>query len=164
MKIVYRCYGRAHSSVVASAIHLGRLRPDKKPTYRELCNLKFFDATEQWDIGIPTFMGRDEKGREVFTLGLGTQRPLGQTALESLAEALGCSMYDVVMVDTLGTINWSSRIGGFLSRALKLVPIGRPLVASGIRGSFGRLASLVEGVKRELERIDKEESHLRYRR
>lgn len=162
MKLVYICFGRAHSSVVSAAIHLGRLSTDRVPSLKELTGLKYFDRSESKDIAVPTFVGVDESGVQVFILGLNGHRVLGQTAIEGLRDVLGGSQYDVILVDTLGEINWICRIGGFLSRRLKWVGVGRPMVGVGIQRSFRRLAALVSGVKKELERIAQEESHLRH--
>lgn len=162
MKLVYICFGRAHSSVAAGAIHLKQLPHDRVPTIRELTDLKYFDRSESRDLGVPTYIGRDESGVHVFILGLGIYRTLGLSAIEGLRDALGGSQYDVLFVDTLGEINWMCRVGGFLSRRLKWVSVGRPLVGYGIQRSYGRLVALVDGVKKELERIEQEKSHLRH--
>jgi xylulokinase len=42
MKIIYHCYGGSHSSVLAAAIHTGRLNPERLPTGEELMALPYF--------------------------------------------------------------------------------------------------------------------------
>jgi len=153
MKIVYMCFGRAHSSVVASAIHLGYLDPQRKPTVQDLIKLPLFDTSEASDIGIPKFVGYDQEGCEVYILGLNGCRIPGQSAIESLAAILEVPSWEVLIVETLGAIGWLAKLGGFLSRQLHFVTIGRPIVAHGIIRCYGQLCELVESVKRELSII-----------
>jgi len=45
LKVIYHCYGGAHSSVTAANIHLGLLPRERTPGYRELISQKLFDHT-----------------------------------------------------------------------------------------------------------------------
>jgi len=150
MKVVYMCFGRAHSSVVASAIHLGHLDPQRTPTVSELINLPLFDVSEASDLGIPKLIGCDTEGRDIYIFGLNGCRVQGQSAIESLAEVLAVPSWEVLIVETLGAIGWLAKLGGFLSRQLHFVTIGRPIVAQGIIRSYDQLCELVESVKKEL--------------
>ncbi|HCX78095.1 MAG TPA: hypothetical protein DG577_01645, partial [Firmicutes bacterium] len=42
--MIYHCYGGAHSSVTAAAVHVGLLARDKTPSRLELVSLPYFDA------------------------------------------------------------------------------------------------------------------------
>lgn len=144
------CFGRAHSSVVAAAIHLGHLDPQKTPTVRELINLPLFDISEASDLGIPRFIGCDMEGYEIYIIGLNGCRVQGQSAIESLAEILAVPPWEILIVETLGAIGWLAKLGGFLSRQLHFVTVGRPIVAQGVIRSYDLLCELVESVKKEL--------------
>lgn len=147
------CFGRAHSSVVASAIHLGHLDPQRTPTVQELINLPLFDISEANDLGIPKFIGCDTEGCEIYIVGLNGCRVQGQSAIESLAAILAVPSREVLIVETLGAIGWLAKLGGFLSRQLHFVIVGRPIVAQGIIRSYDLLCELVESVKKELSII-----------
>lgn len=69
MKIIYNCYGGAHSSVTAAAIHLGWLPETRLPTARELLNLPYYDAQKGKDHGKIRFLGLDCLGNEIYIVG-----------------------------------------------------------------------------------------------
>ena len=52
-----------------------------------------------------------------------------------------------IIVNTLRAVNWQMRIGGFLSRRLGLVSLGRPLVARGARRAYPQLTKIVRATK-----------------
>ncbi|HBL35289.1 MAG TPA: hypothetical protein DDZ55_00610, partial [Firmicutes bacterium] len=59
MKIIYHCYGRAHSSVVASQLHLGNLPMVGPVTKEAIMAIPEFDLAEAADWGEPYLVGRD---------------------------------------------------------------------------------------------------------
>ena len=88
MKIIYCCYGSAHSSVIAAAIHLRKLPWDRLPTLAELVKQERFDRTENREIGTPFFMGRDGEGNEIYALGLGPDKVMIRRTIASLIKIL----------------------------------------------------------------------------
>ena len=78
MKVIYHCYGRAHSSVVASHLHLGTLPLDGPVLKEQILAIPEFDRAEAADFGEPYFVGQDEAGNEVYILGLNSQAPLAR--------------------------------------------------------------------------------------
>jgi len=148
-KIIYHCYGGAHSSVVAAAIHLGQLPADTLPTDADLMHLTLFDRQSKDGHGLLHFFGFDEQGRQVYCLGC---RNAGQTVeqvLLQVAEMLGVRK-ELVFVDTLHCVTLKMRIGGYLSRRWQLVRLGRPLVLAGTKEAFPDLVKLVQKVKSEV--------------
>jgi hypothetical protein len=155
MKIFYCCYGSAHSSVVAASIHLGLLPVERIPTSKEIEHLPHYDKTESFEIGTPFFMGRDEYDSEIFILGMASERKLIKKAILSFLKHLSLDTQDLMMIDALKNVNLLTKIGGFTSRRLGLVRIGRPLTIIGIQQKYRHFVKLVQGVKkRELEIID----------
>ncbi len=150
MKVIYTCYGGSHSSPVAAAIHLGRLDPDRIPTPKELMSLDLYDRTSADDHGRVIFLGRDEAENEIYVLGRGAAGSIAERALRSGLELAGAQDMPIRMVDTLVCVNVWMRIGGFLSRALGLVTLGRPLVIYGTQKAFPSLVALVMRVRRDL--------------
>lgn len=157
MKVVYHCYGSAHSSVTAAAIHLGMLPRERRPTDAELLAVPRFDRTKTSELGKPFFIGRDSAGREIYVLGRGPAARLVANCVESLGELLGTPPLAVVMVNALPSVSLVTTIGGTLSRGLGIVWPGRPLVLWGIRRCYGRFVQLVTETERLLSLVSPEE-------
>jgi hypothetical protein len=148
--LIYHCYGSAHSSVVAAAIHLGRLPTNRLPTSSEVLGLSDFDRARSEEIGTLFYKGVDEYGTKVYTIGLGRHWECGVRAIRSMLKEHHVS--DFHLVRALESITMLTKVGGALSRRYGMQAIGRPLAAWGIRRSYPRLLALVNGVKRELYR------------
>lgn len=148
MRIFYYCYGSAHSSVVAASIHLGFLPADRVPRPDEFRKLPHYDRTNSFEIGTPFFMGKDEYGSEIFIIGMTSQRELVKKAIVSFLKHSGVNTCDLMMVDTLRNVNLKTKIGGFMSRRLGLVKLGRPLTIQGIREKYFEFVQLVDSVKK----------------
>lgn len=144
MKVVYHCYGSAHSSVTAAAIHVGLLPRDRCPTPAELLAVPRFDRTLTRELGTPFFIGQDQAGREVYALGRGRAAKFVVNCVESLKELAGLPPLEILMVNALPRASLVTAVGGTLSRGLGLVWLGRPLATWGIRRGYARLVELVE--------------------
>ncbi|NLZ93585.1 MAG: DUF3189 family protein [Firmicutes bacterium] len=150
-RVIYHCYGGAHSSVVAAAIHLGKLNPEKIPTTTELLQLALFDRQTDEGHGQLHFFGFDEWQNQVYSVGC---RNVGETVekiLLGVAKILGVD-HELFFIDTLHCVSLKMRIGGYLSRRLGLIPLGRPLVVAGTKEAYANLAALVHQVKTEVSR------------
>ncbi len=142
-KIIYRCFGGAHSSVVAAAIHLGQLKSDSLPTDEELMNLTLFDRQGKDAHGQLHFLGFDEQGRHIYSVGCRNAGASVEKTLKEVAGLMGVAG-DLHFVDTLRCVNIKMRVGGYLSRRWGLIKLGRPLVLDGTRQAFPNLVKLVE--------------------
>jgi hypothetical protein len=152
MHIIYGCYGGAHSSPVAAAIHLGLLDRTRLPADSELMNLKLFDRRVAESQGCLTYLGTDSRGHKIHVLGRGPNGVIVERAIKSaLFNLAGWSREEVKFVDTLITVNLPMRIGGFLSRSLGFTAIGRPIVIHGTKKAFFNIVKLVEKVERNLD-------------
>lgn len=145
-KIIYHCYGGAHSSVVAAAIHLGKLDAKRIPKAEELLALTLFDRQTQDGHGQLHFFGFDEGNNEVYSVGCRNVGGVMEIFLTEIAQILGFTG-DLFFVDTLHCVGWLMRIGGYISRRLGLVSLGRPLVVEGTRAVYPQLVDLVQKVK-----------------
>ena len=155
MKIIYHCFGGSHSSVTAAAIHLGLLPTNRLPSFRELMALPHFDKTPGEVYGVIRFMGRTAEGDEVYTLGKKNLGSRLDQVFMGLAELLGVKD-QVAVVNTMHHVNVLMMAGGFLSRRLGLVSLGRPILVWGTRLAFPQLVQAVETVKNEMMRGEKE--------
>lgn len=151
-RVIYVCYGSAHSSVVAANLHLGRLPVTRRALPAELVAAPRFDQMPHREIGTLLEMGQDPEGHRVYALGLGSERDILGHAVVDLVTSLGLPSQSVLLVDALTGAHMTTRVGGFLSRRLGLVRVGRPLVVSGILHDYDRFLSLVQGVRQRLAR------------
>lgn len=150
MKIIYHCYGGSHSSVTSAGIHLGALKTDRRPTTEELLQLPYFDDTTPGDHGVLHFMGDDELGNQIFTVGKRNLREKFGHIIVGITGLLGLTEKDLIVVNALPCVNWPMKVGGFISRRLGLVWFGRPIVVWGTKLAFCRMVRLVSQVKQKV--------------
>lgn len=159
MKVIYSCYGGAHSSPVAAAIHLGKLPEERVPDAEALLQLPRFDRVDSEKHGLAELMGVDPRGHEVYVLGRGPAGESVERALFSGLHLAGSDPSHFLLVDTLTCVNLPMRVGGYLSRRLRWIAVGRPIVLWGTRRAYFRLVQLVQQTKRRLEALAREEEN-----
>ncbi|OPJ56739.1 DUF3189 family protein [Alkalithermobacter paradoxus] len=147
MNIIYHCVGGTHSSAIASAIHLKFLPEDSVPTKDEIMKLGYFDTMTKSDQGKIIYRGSDEFGNKVYTLSRQFNKNLVLNTLKDSYTLGGGNLNDVMLVDTMTTVNILMKIGGFSSRRLHLVSFGRPIVLKGAQLSYNNAIKLVRDVK-----------------
>jgi hypothetical protein len=86
-------------------------------------------------------------------MGMKGSSKIVERAIYSILDQEGIDRTELVLVDTLPYVNNTTRIGGFLSRGLGLVSIGRPLTIHGLQKSYWRFVDLVNNVKDRLSNI-----------
>jgi len=150
VNIIYHCYGSAHSSVIAAAIHLGRLPDSRVPGVREIMALPDFDRADDRHLGSLFYKGMDEKGFHVYTMGLGGQSAAALQTIKSILALAGADPESFHFVGALRCITLMTKVGGALSRRYGIRIIGRPIAAWGITRSYPTLVDLVKQVKRQL--------------
>ena len=150
MKFFYYCYGGAHSSVIAGWIHLNRLPSGQIPSVKEILAIPEFDRSDSGDFGRPCFLGKDEYDNEVFIIGLGGGPGLGLQTIYFVLERFG-DPSEWKFYNSLDSIGWLTKIGGFISKKLKITPLGKYLAALGIQKSYFNLVNLVRTAK-EIEK------------
>ncbi len=146
MNIIYHCFGGSHSSVTAAALHLGLLPRDRRPTLEELMAIPYFDNTDNSNFGSIRFMGVDEYENVVYILGKKSLGNRYSNVLHGTAETLGVGD-QILAVNTMPNVNWFMKIGGFISRRIGIVILGRPLVGIGTQQAYFALASLVDATR-----------------
>lgn len=151
MNIVYHCYGSAHSSVVAAAIHLGRLPTHRIPTPEEIIALADFDVARNDSLGHLFYKGKDEDGNNVFTIGMGKETELVKRSIQSLIRLSKKDERTFMFAEALPNINRVAKIGGALSRRYGIVGIGRRLAAKGICQSYEQLVEFVQETKKDIK-------------
>ncbi len=146
MKIFYFCYGRAHSSVIAGHIHLQTLPNNRIPTIKEILAIPEFDKSDYHDFGIPYFLGKDSHDNEIFIIGFANNDSLCLQTISFIIKQRS-NPNNWRFYNALEQVNWLTKFGGFFTQRLKLVTLGRYLVALGIRKSYWRLVKMVKSIK-----------------
>lgn len=149
LKIIYHCYGSAHSSVVAAAIHLNYLPKDRIPTRREIMNIPHYDRTMTRDLGTPFLVGVDEYGHEVYILGRKNAAYMVENLIKSVLAYYNHSPHEILLVNALERLSIITAIGGTLSRGFGLVRLGRPLTIWGIKNCYANFVTLVNTVQQQ---------------
>ncbi len=152
MRVFYYCYGSSHSSVVAGAIHTGRLPTDRIPRAAEVQGVRHFDQVRSAEHGTVFPAGRGPDGEDVFVVGLGPGRKVIRRAIASFLDLKGVPREDYLLVDALSRVNPLVHMGGVASRRFGLVGLGRPLVTLGIQLSYWSLVRLVRETQAEVSR------------
>lgn len=148
MDVVYHCYGGTHSSVLAAALHTGVIPHRQPPEAARLLALPFMDSQDGDACGQLYFFGTDENGHRVYILG---RRRNGEALALVLGGAAGEEAPDgLILVNAMVCVPLLLKIGGFLSRRLRLTRIGRPLVVAGLKKAYPCLCELVFRVKMEV--------------
>lgn len=146
MKIIYHCYGGTHSSVTAAGIHLGLLPRDRVPGPRELLDQSLFDRQKVDDLGRICRVGRDKMGNEIYVVGRRSRPNLLYNVTSGLSGLIGMDRDGLLLVDVSSYVNSSMKAGGFMSRRLGLVRLGRPIVTWGTLRNYEKLVAVVEEV------------------
>lgn len=146
MKIIYHCYGGAHSSVTAAAVHLDWLPTDRLPEKDELKGLPYFDRTTDADHGHVRFMGFDRYGNEIFILGRRNCTKVFENMAKGLVAVFGEPNDEYFFFNVMPYVNWKMVLGGYSSRRLGITIFGRPIILSGVLTSYWKIVSFVQRV------------------
>ena len=125
---------------------------DRPPRCRDFYRLvPYYDRITRGEHGKLIKIGTDVNGHEVFILG---RRNASQPVINIIKEFSRLSGVDpevYYFVDVVQLGNPFMVVGGFFSRGLGFVKLGRPLVSFGTRRAFQVLARLVRRTMADLE-------------
>lgn len=141
---VYYCYGGSHSSVTAAAIHVGLLNPRKIPSNQVILSLPYYDTQKGHDHGVLQFVGTDQNGCLVFSVGLETSALPVIKAVRNLLSIARLETRHLKFIETLSAVNFWMKIGGICSRLFGLKSMGRPMVLYGTKLAYYNIAALVK--------------------
>ena len=150
MKIIYYCFAGAHASVVAAAIHCGRLPAERVPTSEEFARLPYYDRTPPELVGRPYFMGPDEFGNSIYFIGFWSQRRQLADALTTFLASGGIPRSEYILQDAFPLINFSTKLGGLLSKRYRLTGFGRRITIWGLQRQYPQFVALVTDLKQRL--------------
>jgi hypothetical protein len=151
LKVVYHCFGGAHASPTAAAIHLKIIDSHRIPAWSDFKKIPYFDQITNLDHGQLIKIGDDHLGNEVFILARRNSAPVALNLIREVTRMTGGDPAQYHFVDCVQLHNLFMVTGGFSSRGLGFVRFGRPLVIFGTRLSFKVLASIVQKTIEYLE-------------
>ena len=96
-------------------------------------------------------VGRDSAGNEVYIFGRRKDADLAINAVLSACRFIGQCEVEFMFVDVSKRVNWLMRIGGFLSRGLRMVQLGRPIVVKGTQIAYPSIAQLVDKTRQSIQ-------------
>ena len=152
MKLVYHCFGGAHTSITCASIHLNYLPKDKIPTERDFRSIPFYDEMESHRVGTALFMGKDELGFDVYVWGMKGGKSLVIPSIRSYINQSNPKRNEILFVNALANLHPLTSIGGITSRRLGLVSIGRAMTIRGIIITYPAFVDLVARVKENLRK------------
>ncbi|WP_330602824.1 DUF3189 family protein [Anaerosolibacter carboniphilus] len=147
---MYHCVGGSHSSTTAAAIHLGLLPMEYIPDRHDFLGVPFYDTLEKCDRGKIILRGIDEKGHKIYTLSRQFSPHLVIPAIQDMWRVLEQQEDDLMIVNTLPTVNTLMKIGGFSSRRLQWVRFGRPIVIKGTQSTYMNIVKVVRQIKEKI--------------
>jgi len=150
MRVIYYCYGSAHSSILAAAIHLGKLPMNRVPDYTEILKLDDFDIARDDSLGHIFYKGQDDKGHEVYTLGMGPETHIVKRSLLSMIEHSSVPMNQFIFAQALPQLHPIGKVGGALSRRYGFEKIGRFLAAKGACYTYFEMVQFVKDTKQKI--------------
>lgn len=150
MKIVYHCYGGAHASPTAAAIHLGLFPPNRWPKFADFKKIQYFDRMTWTEHGKLVKVGVDILGNEVYVLGRRNSPRLIIGLIREFIRLTGGNPDEYYFVNCMQKLNLFMVTGGFSSRGLGLVKFGRPIVTFGTLISYPILAAIVHRTIQEV--------------
>ena len=151
MKIVYHCFGGAHASPTAAAIHLGILPQDRWSGMKELLRTPHFDQLTGPEHGKLIKAGVDPMGHEVYFLARRNNPRLVINLIKEFTRLKGENPDEYLFVNCMQTFNLLMVVGGYSSRALGWINVGRPVVALGTVFSYTILVSIVRRTIQQLK-------------
>lgn len=135
---------------MASAIHCRLLPDDRIPEYDELIALPHYDKTQPEFIGRLYYIGLDEYGNNVYCMGMWNQRDNLKQVLTSVLHLAEVQSDEFFLQDAFPLITFSTKMGGALSKRMKLTLLGRWMSVWGIKRRYFDFVQLVAQVKARL--------------
>jgi len=147
MMVVYHDIGGTHSSAVAANLHVNKLPKDVVPDKEVILSLPTFDKIEKNDWGHLIYIGEDELGFKVYTVCRQRNPELVVSSITDTYRILNGSCKGLYLISTSPLVNPLMGIGGFSSRVLHLVSLGRPIVTYGTLKAYKNIVRFVNSVK-----------------
>ncbi len=144
MNIVFIGTSGVHHPLIAANIFLDRLR---EPDFRFT---RGFADTVYDESGFPIYIGEDQQGNRIYSLGVGTEIEIGRRSIEDLRFILGCSPQELVIkpvvISGANLIYYLAKVPKFIGGA----HLNNVISSYIIKKDFGCLKAEVERFKEEI--------------
>lgn len=125
---------------------------DRRPTTVEFYRvIPYYDRITRGEHGKIIKIGTDSRGNEVCIMGRRNSPQAVISAIKEFSRLNGIDPEQYYFVNVVQLYNLLMVAGGFSSRAMGWVNLGRPLVSFGTRLSFGVLVRIVQKTLKDLE-------------
>ncbi|MHB8170553.1 MAG: DUF3189 family protein [Thermincolia bacterium] len=151
MNIFYYCLTGVHTSMVTAAIHLEMLPEDRVPNVNDIIKLPNYDGLAYKEIGQPCWMGTDNQGNDIYSVGVLSEKELVPKAIESLLDLYQTPQSQYRLVSTMEHIPFATVLGCTWLKRMGADVLGRSLAAQGLIRVYPQLVELVQGVKCNLK-------------
>lgn len=122
---------------------------DHIPTKEEILSTPYYDQLPKESRGVLIYMGTDENLRKVYALGMGPYRTeYTKIAYNFVFQLADKNKKDIQIINVVPLLSLSVKLGGFMSRGVGLIKLGRPLTILGIQKRYNLFIKLVEDVKK----------------
>jgi hypothetical protein len=111
----------------------------------EIQRIPTFALNNSENYGLPSLIGKDEHGNEIYTIGLGKSPELALQVIYYLLK--DHAMNDWRFYDTESGLNLLMKISGFFTSILKKQYLARHLAAWGIHQKYRKIVKVVQKVK-----------------
>jgi hypothetical protein len=124
------------------------------PTLDEFLAVPYYNGSVPELVGTPYFMGYDEFGCRIYFMGMWNQRKNITTTLKILLGAAGITENRYILQDAFPLINFSTKIGGLLSKRYRF-GFGGKMTVWGMQRQYFKFVELVESVKVTVSHMSK---------
>lgn len=146
MKVIYCCQTGALASVVAAAIHLGRLPVELPATVQELDNLAHFHGQSVYR-GSLAYMGVDGRNHRIYAMEVENDKHLVTRIAESFAGLYGIPPQEMRLVDVERLSgSWLEMVARLLGM-LGITKLQKKIILRIIQKNY---SSIVDQVKKVL--------------
>ena len=138
---------------MAAAIHCRKLPDDRIPTFAEFTALPYYDRTDPQLVGQLYCMGCDEYGHKTYFMGLWTERSKLNAAIQAFLDVAGVGRSEYLLQDAFPLINFSTKLGGLLSKRYHFTSFGRKITVWGMQRQYWSFVAMVKSVKEKCGRV-----------
>jgi Protein of unknown function (DUF3189) len=150
MIFIYNDYGGTHTTALAAAYHLKKLRAHGELMREQILNVEYFNKLKTSDMGKMIFHELDEEGHSVYTVGRGNSKIFvpGLKEMFEILQKKNETEEKLIFSNTSPTVPLTMTLGGLFSRRLGIDFIGVPLLVKGSKQASAQIVYLVEHTKK----------------
>jgi hypothetical protein len=111
----------------------------------------YYDRTPPELIGQPYLMGQDEYEHNVYFMGMWNKRDSVTATIRALLDYAGVERDTYILQDAFPLINFSTKLGGLISKRYRMTGFGRRITVWGMQRQYPLFVELVSSVKKQLE-------------